>query len=965
MRKILWLFVLTLLENCQAGRSKTYGHAKKNEVHLRPIDDRRIIVEKDVFCTSRGATQSRFFSWAFVDGKDKEFLISGHEEYFTIAEIPFRPHVKAYFPDGTTSGLENQSHVSAKISCERAFGETEHCSNYITSISQKKNSENEGLNFQICNSNFAQPKLETWNIDLENFDEDLSKAVSKETEFATANSCPSSFKSSTLMKWIDSTMRVAAIGLQKEVSSANPAISVFAFGKEAFSTKGARGDIFIDARFRLITADSEQIHFLYSDVPRLQDIESRETFFRANSHPKIASICRHSGFEILNQFHFGELNCKEEDFDFPIFVDAVETERHVFGIFQSRAKKYQKNAICRFEKKDLAIQCSQNDPTDDLQILSRQPVEGELVMSPRDSSEYGGFTSITVDSEKTGDFPLIFIGTDSGVLLKTAKFEKYPSSEKVEYPWQLVEAYNIEKMAKNAVEKWASDDWTIKKIHFRYDKHGTLRMPYVYVATDQCILAVKVQNCDLSECCQNDPYCEFRNVPKTCQDIDFTLRNPLNQVTYHRSCQEKNEEELEEKLVSNTATFLPVNLNDDSCSDAQNGIQQASRKEYKRVKNLLDRVTRNLTHPEILKQAMLSAAEIVLHRVYNENLDTSIPVPIQSSQISVFPELAFHLQVLREQLAQMITPSRANATDCYISPSQSRHGYCGIIEHRTKWSRQIWNWMRQLLSAYSADCTTKENPILTGQSKLLCKESICRFGFLIDVQTAFRETGLRATGVPLDINPKELELKSDFSIVGLVVENKTSPFEITYNPDIQEAIIKLHFNVDLCLLSQHREKFENFKNFRSLPENVKKAYSTLATEIHEKMKETISSRKKRETSRTERCPEISKRPIIFESSATENLTEKEFEIFLVLFERYGSCEASKLSIGQRTSLRRIFGGRKSAASLLTYTLESPKCRYTVDINKSIKTRSSRDFSLEFIGSTKKLSISFFAKHKSR
>ena len=47
--------------------------------------------------------------------------------------------------------------------------------------------------------------------------------------------------------------------------------------------------------------------------------------------------------------------------------------------------------------------------------------------------------------------------------------------------------------------------------------------------------------------------------------------------------------------------------------------------------------------------------------------------------------------------------------------------------------------------------------------------------------------------------------------------------------DIQEALIKLHFNVDLCLLSQHREKFENFKNFRSLPENVKKAYSTLGT----------------------------------------------------------------------------------------------------------------------------------------
>ena len=75
--------------------------------------------------------------------------------------------------------------------------------------------------------------------------------------------------------------------------------------------------------------------------------------------------------------------------------------------------------------------------------------------------------------------------------------------EKVEYPWQLVEAYNIEKMAKNAVKlESISDDWIIKKIHFRYDKLGALRLPYVYVATDSCVLAVKVQNCDLSDCCQ-------------------------------------------------------------------------------------------------------------------------------------------------------------------------------------------------------------------------------------------------------------------------------------------------------------------------------------------------------------------------------------------------------------------------------------------------------------------------------
>ena len=154
-------------------------------------------------------------------------------------------------------------------------------------------------------------------------------------------------KSSTLTKWIDSTMRVAAIGLHKQVS----VVSVFAFEKEAFSTKEAKVNLFNDARFRLISSNIEQIHFLYSDVSSASDDDS-EAFFRANSRPKIASICR-SGFEILNEFHLGDLNCKEEDFDFPIFVDAVKTELHIFGIFQSRARKYQKNAICRFVKADL------------------------------------------------------------------------------------------------------------------------------------------------------------------------------------------------------------------------------------------------------------------------------------------------------------------------------------------------------------------------------------------------------------------------------------------------------------------------------------------------------------------------------------------------------------------------------------------------------------------------------------
>ena len=71
------------------------------------------------------------------------------------------------------------------------------------------------------------------------------------------------------------------------------------------------------------------------------------------------------------------------------------------------------NSSSAFEKffwKIKAVSCSENDASDDLKIRSRSSVNGELVMSPRDSSEYGAFTSITVDAQKTENFPLIFIG---------------------------------------------------------------------------------------------------------------------------------------------------------------------------------------------------------------------------------------------------------------------------------------------------------------------------------------------------------------------------------------------------------------------------------------------------------------------------------------------------------------------------------------------------------------------------
>lgn len=961
--KLIWIVILETV--CGGRNSYHHGHRRKSDVHIEPKADKSIIVSKDVFCDRPSDVlpadaTPKFFSWSFVAEHDKEFLISGHQKYFTILEVPFlSKQPKKYFDFEVTPQTN-----AAKNNCERANFPTEHCTKYITAIAQKKLPKSDVVTFQVCNTNYAQPQLETWDIDYRTYEDTLNEKVKRITKDRGAVFCPTSFKTSTLMKWVDEEMRVSAIGLDNDYGGeTRPLITVFVTTTEnTISTNG--NEWFNDTNFRLIASDDDHVHFFFSDIEEEpnEDPIRREEVFQQKSIPKIGSLCK-SGFELSHIFYLGYLSCKDGDYPFPIFVDAVETSTSVIGIFQSRATTYQKNAICRFPKSSLTVDCASDD-REEFQLFDRRIVEGELIMSPRESVEYGAFTSLTVDT-KNEKFPLVFIGTDNGILLKTARFEDktteflLPTAHR---RWRLVEAYNVSEMAREVANPGkAENPRFIHKVNFRYNDNR----PYVYVATDACLMAVSVQNCPLSSCCQNEPYCELSS--GTCVALDLKIRLPLNKTVYSSSCTFPKSPP--KSPSTPPVIFETIGVNDENCTEAQTSLKVDRRikKELKRVQNVLDRVTKNWTHSEIMKKAMFSAAEIVLHRVYQENLDKSIPVPIQSSQMSVFPELAFHLQVLRRNLSEQIIPAKANL-DC--STLQLHHRslasddikqYCGVITYQTHWSRQLWNWMRQLLSAYSADCTTKENPILTGRSKILCKESICRFGFLGDIQTVFRETGSRAGDRQIEENLTDYELTSKYIITGLVVENKTDPFEFKYNPDKQLVTVSLHFNVDLHLLTENREKFRDIKKFRDIPEKVKAGFGHLADEIHNEIETSLGIRSSRDTIRFPSCNQPKHEAISFISDATNGFDAKEFEIFLALFDRFGSSYSSNIVVKKRTSLRRIFGGKKSPASNLTWTSTQQKCRYTVDINES----SQKYFRLEFIGSTDQIRVVFYAKLKSR
>ena len=129
--------------------------------------------------------------------------------------------------------------------------------------------------------NFCQKKFNflCWFQKFENF----STFVKFETEFSTANYCPSSFWELEFDHYAESPFDPQSRSFIKSRSAP--------FRIPAFSRLKKRRF----RRFRLISSNSEQIHFLYSDVSSASDDDS-EAFFRAN---KLRTI-----FKILDKINF-------------------------------------------------------------------------------------------------------------------------------------------------------------------------------------------------------------------------------------------------------------------------------------------------------------------------------------------------------------------------------------------------------------------------------------------------------------------------------------------------------------------------------------------------------------------------------------------------------------------------------------------------------------------------------------
>ena len=142
------------------------------------------------------------------------------------------------------------------------------------------------------------------------------------------------------------------------------------------------------------------------------------------------------------------------------------------------------------------------------------------------------------------------------------------------------------------------------------------------------------------------------------------------------------------------------------CTQGANALQpivdRDNRRELAKVRRILSDVSGKLPHREIVGPAIISAAELALHKVRTNVIDNTIPVPIQTSQMTVYPELAFQLMILRDFMEEKIRPVYANET-CIKYVNDDLKRYCGDVQYTAKISRQTWNWMSQLLVVRKAD----------------------------------------------------------------------------------------------------------------------------------------------------------------------------------------------------------------------------------------------------------------------
>ena len=69
----------------------------------------------------------------------------------------------------------------------------------------------------------------------------------------------------------------------------------------------------------------------------------------------------------------------------------------------------------------------------------------------------------------------------------------------------------------------------------------------------------------------------------------------------------------------------------------------------------------------MIKPAIIAAAELVLHRKQDKTLDESLPISLQTSQMTVYPELVFQVSILRDKIDSLIVPNKARFSIIMLS----------------------------------------------------------------------------------------------------------------------------------------------------------------------------------------------------------------------------------------------------------------------------------------------------------
>ena len=106
----------------------------------------------------------------------------------------------------------------------------------------------------------------------------------------------------------------------------------------------------------------------------------------------------------------------------------------------------------------------------------------------------------------------------------------------------------------------------------------------------------------------------------------------------------------------------------------------------------------------------------------------------------------------------------------------------------------ILNW-KYCFQAFGAKCANNENPLLTGNRRILCKKTDCNFAHTVDVHTLFRETSRHVEKIANPENEIDYDWKPKYLITLLEVRNHSNPFQFHYNPESQVIFEK--FKIEL------------------------------------------------------------------------------------------------------------------------------------------------------------------------